>query len=154
MATLRKKVFKKVKPKQLRGQFITGKMLIELAEAYTEALNKGGIPVIETAWEYMQSGELENAFKDSLRLHESLLTKLLNQLPISDDSIITACKQIKSDCLLNFQSKTLGDMKNTKNQNYLKKLKLDFKEKRSICQKKNNDVIKSLSIQLLDQIVN
>ena len=53
-------------------------MLIELAEAYTEALNKGGIPVIETAWEYMQSGELENAFKDSLLLHESLLTKLLN----------------------------------------------------------------------------
>jgi hypothetical protein len=63
---LRRKVFKKVKPKQLRGQFITGKMLIELAEAYTDALNKGGIPVIESAWEYMQSNELENAFKSTL----------------------------------------------------------------------------------------
>ena len=53
MDHLRRKVSKKVKPKQLKGQFITGQMLIELAEAYTESLNKGGIPVIETAWEYM-----------------------------------------------------------------------------------------------------
>jgi hypothetical protein len=75
MDNLRKKVFKKVKPKQLKGQFITGKMLIDLAEAYTESLNQGGIPVIETAWEYMQSSELENAFRDSLMLHEKLLNK-------------------------------------------------------------------------------
>ena len=45
-------------------------MLIELAEAYTEALNKGGIPVIETAWEYMQSNEIENAFKEALAFHQ------------------------------------------------------------------------------------
>lgn len=70
MDNLRRKVFKKVKPKQLKGQFITGHMLIELAEAYTESLNKGGIPVIETAWEYMQSNEIENAFKEALAFHQ------------------------------------------------------------------------------------
>lgn len=53
MEALRRKVFKKVKPKELKGQTISGKQLVELAEAYIEALNKGGIPVIETAWEYM-----------------------------------------------------------------------------------------------------
>jgi len=47
----------------LRGQFISGSQLIELAEIYTDALNKGSIPVIETAWEYVQSGEMEAAFK-------------------------------------------------------------------------------------------
>ena len=36
---LRKKVFKKVKPKQLKHQMITGNSLLELAEVYTEALN-------------------------------------------------------------------------------------------------------------------
>jgi hypothetical protein len=50
MDALRKKVFKKVKPKQLKDMMITGKLLIELAESYTEALNKDGIPVIESAW--------------------------------------------------------------------------------------------------------
>ena len=53
MDFLRKKVFRKVKPKELKGQILTGEMLIQLAESYTEALNKGGIPVIESAWQYM-----------------------------------------------------------------------------------------------------
>lgn len=63
---LRRKIFRKVKPKQINGQFVTGLQLCELAESYTEAINKGGVPVIETAWQYVQSGELDNAFKDSL----------------------------------------------------------------------------------------
>jgi hypothetical protein len=40
--------------------------LVELAEAYIESLNKGGIPVIESAWEYMQSNELEGAFQKAI----------------------------------------------------------------------------------------
>lgn len=50
----------------LRGQLITGAQLVELAESYTEALNKGGIPVIETAWQYLQTAQIEEAFKKSL----------------------------------------------------------------------------------------
>jgi hypothetical protein len=58
-------------------------MLIQLAEAYTEALNKGGIPVIESAWQYMQSTELENAFRDTVRFHTKLVEdRLLKQLPV------------------------------------------------------------------------
>jgi len=59
---LRKKIFRRVRPKMLRGKFLTGPQLVELAEAYTDSLNKGGIPVIESAWEYVQSTELEAAF--------------------------------------------------------------------------------------------
>jgi hypothetical protein len=70
MDALRRKVFKKVKPKQLKGMMITGKMLVELAESYTDALNKGGIPVIESAWEYMQSSELENSFIGAVKFFE------------------------------------------------------------------------------------
>jgi len=46
-------MFKKVRPKQLKNRMITGVSLLELAEVYTDALNKGGIPVIETAWDYI-----------------------------------------------------------------------------------------------------
>ena len=69
MDALRKKAFKKVKPKKLKDMMITGKLLIELAESYTEALNKDGIPVIESAWEYMQSSELENSYTNTLQLY-------------------------------------------------------------------------------------
>ena len=43
-------IFRKVKPKQINGYFVSGVQLCELAESYTEAINKGGVPVIETAW--------------------------------------------------------------------------------------------------------
>jgi ribosomal protein S25 len=32
---LREKIFRKVKPKVLNGKFVTGEMLLELADAYT-----------------------------------------------------------------------------------------------------------------------
>ena len=81
MDHLRRKVFKKVKPKQLKGQFITGHMLIELAEAYTESLNKGGIPVIETAWEYMQSNEIEKYKSWYWGRSERLIPKIIIKQP-------------------------------------------------------------------------
>ena len=60
-------------------------MLIDLAESYTEALNKGGIPVIESAWEYIQSNEIESAYKDTLKFHEDQLSNnLFKRLPLND----------------------------------------------------------------------
>ena len=61
---LRTKVFNKAKPKNLKGKDLSGPMLLELAQAYVDAINGGSIPVIESAWDYMQVSELQNAFKE------------------------------------------------------------------------------------------
>jgi hypothetical protein len=53
MHQLRTKIFKKVRPKQLNGKVITGKMLLELATAYTSSINEGSVPNIEHAWLYV-----------------------------------------------------------------------------------------------------
>lgn len=34
----------------LKGKSVSGPMLIELAESYTEAMNSGRVPTIDTAW--------------------------------------------------------------------------------------------------------
>ena len=44
--TLREKIFRKVKPKLLNGKFVTGSMLIEMADAYTSSINSGKLPNI------------------------------------------------------------------------------------------------------------
>ena len=36
---LREKIFRKVKPKLLNSKFVTGEMLLELADAYTQSIN-------------------------------------------------------------------------------------------------------------------
>jgi len=53
MLSLRSRIFKRVKPKALNGKFITGELFIELCHAYTQAINKGSVPCIESAWTYL-----------------------------------------------------------------------------------------------------
>ena len=50
---LRKKVLNRVKPKTLNGKNLSGGMLCKLAESYVEAINKGAVPNIESAWSYI-----------------------------------------------------------------------------------------------------
>lgn len=53
MNVLRGRIYKRVKPKVLNGRYITGEMFLELCLAYTEAINKGSVPCIESAWTYL-----------------------------------------------------------------------------------------------------
>ena len=62
MEVLRARILKKVKPKCLDGKLISGPMLAELAESYTNAMNEGSVPTISTAWQYVQKTEMEKAF--------------------------------------------------------------------------------------------
>jgi len=101
-------------------------MLVELAEAYTEALNKGGIPVIETAWEYMQSNELENAYKNTIAfVMKTVESQILPQLPMMDKKLTNLLKELKASSLATFKSQTIGDVSNSKNTGYMKKLKAE-----------------------------
>ena len=63
---LRTKIFKKAKPKTLKGQCVSGSMLVELAHSYVAAINGGQVPTIESAWDCVQASELERAYKESL----------------------------------------------------------------------------------------
>ena len=53
VTSLRQKIFKKVKPKTLNNKQLTGEMLLELATAYTQAINEGSVPNIQNAWSYV-----------------------------------------------------------------------------------------------------
>jgi hypothetical protein len=107
-------------------------MLIELAEAYTESLNKGGVPVIETAWEYMQSNEIENAFKEALAFHQKQQeVMIISKLPMTEEKITKLVKETKKEAIKMFHSMTLGDIKNSKNSLYMEKMKKEFQDRKA-----------------------
>lgn len=54
---LRRKVINRVKPKLMHGKKLTGDMLYNLAGSYVDAINKGAVPNIETAWSYICKNE-------------------------------------------------------------------------------------------------
>ena len=73
MTTLRGRIFKRVKPKVLNGRYITGEMLLELCLAYTEAINKGSVPCIDSAWNYLCQNECQRAMHDAIATYENEL---------------------------------------------------------------------------------
>lgn len=46
MQALRKKLFKKVKPKMLAGKLVTPMILLKLCKAYIKTINEGNAPNI------------------------------------------------------------------------------------------------------------
>ena len=54
---LRRKVINKIKPKLLNGKRLNGEMLSNLCLSYVDAINKGAVPNIESAWSYICKNE-------------------------------------------------------------------------------------------------
>ena len=63
MRQIRKRIYKKVKPKMLNGKTLTGPMLIEITKSYLAAINSGGVPNIENAWNYLCKQESYKAMQ-------------------------------------------------------------------------------------------
>lgn len=45
---------------------MTGPMLLQLAKAYIEAINSGGVPNVESAWGYVCRAEGERAVQECI----------------------------------------------------------------------------------------
>lgn len=41
-------------------------MLVELADSYTQAMNQGSVPTIDSAWRYVQKSQINQAFTQSI----------------------------------------------------------------------------------------
>jgi hypothetical protein len=76
---LREKIFRKVKPKMMNGKQITGKMLLDLADAYTQAINSGSVPNIQTAWSYICQNECHRAIENSLNHYKQAMRSVIEE---------------------------------------------------------------------------
>jgi len=48
---------------------MTGEMLLELAVAYTSAINEGSVPNIQNAWSYVCQNECNRAIEESIECY-------------------------------------------------------------------------------------
>lgn len=61
LSELTKVIFHKAQPKRMNNSIITGPMLAALTEAYVDAINKGAVPTIATAWQGVAEAESRRA---------------------------------------------------------------------------------------------
>ena len=64
---LRMKIKKKLRVKIVNGKKVNGPMLADLCASYTDAINSGQVPSIESAWSYMCKSQCETALCDTDR---------------------------------------------------------------------------------------
>ena len=110
LGVLRSRISKKVKPKHFSGRentLISGPMLVEMANAYCDALNQGSIPTIESAWDYVWQEEVTKGVKQALESDEvwdyiEWLCK--SSKPLTDAQIEHEREQVLATAMRMFES--------------------------------------------------
>ena len=92
MRSVRRKVLRKVKPKQMNNKPLTGPMLLEITKAYITAINSGGVPNIEAAWTYLCRQESQRALDESVVFVEKQITDRYKDKPLESSEL----KQFKA----------------------------------------------------------
>ena len=83
---LRRKVINRIKPKTINGRKLNGEMLYNLAASYSEAINKGAVPSIESSWSYICKNECLKAVQDAYDIFEkAMFTAFGKECPCDEE---------------------------------------------------------------------
>lgn len=78
LKTLKEKIFLKCTPKQLNGVNLNSRMFCNMMRSFVEAINKGAIPNISSAWDFILENECISAHNDALELYNQSLKQYLS----------------------------------------------------------------------------
>ena len=114
MMSLRQRIFKRVKPKVLNGKFITGELFMELCQSYTQAINKGSIPCIESAWTYLCQNECQRAIQESLahydkEMRQKIFLNLKQTDCVNQNQLKEHHRKVRDESISLFKEKAVGE---------------------------------------------
>jgi|DEB0MinimDraft_12_1074336.scaffolds.fasta_scaffold25330_3 hypothetical protein len=110
MQQLRNKVFKRVKPKQMNGRLLSGRMFLELCQAYTASINTGSVPSIEGAWTSLCKNENLRAIKQAISGYERLMeAACFSDGVIEYSELKVANKRVTAEVIAGFRTNAFGD---------------------------------------------
>lgn len=141
--SLRSKVMKRIKPKTiLNGRKLNGEMFVGLVNSYVEAINKGAVPNIESAWNYISKNECQKAMQAAYdQFAEDFYEEYYDNKPMFEHELIEIFKKHKVNAVKTFQQNSVGDVSSdfmndlkSKMQNKLSQVKAENeKETRMAC---------------------
>ena len=105
----RSNIFRKVKPKQVKGKSVNGEMLLSLAEAYVEAINTGNLPNIESAWSYVCKAESQKAVEEGTQNYAEFMKKSAVSFPMEPEELKTLHEQAIVEAMRSFKDKMMSE---------------------------------------------
>lgn len=117
-----------VRPKTMQGQFLSGRMLVNLTSAYVDAMNHNAVPSIGQAWTDVSKVECKDAFDSSLAKFDAEMLRRApkNELPLDVDVLTEIFDTERSSALEEFDVKAVGPSAKA----YRHKLKLSIESRR------------------------
>ena len=108
---LRRKVINRIKPKMMHDRKLNGEMLYNLALSYVEAINRGAVPNIESAWSYICKNECQKAQYEAQGKFEKSLTENFElRCPLFDDELREIYKDARKLALEEFSKVAVGEV--------------------------------------------
>jgi RNase P protein component len=107
---LRKKMLTGISPKCMNGRPLTGEMLATLIETYVNAMNKGAVPSIESAWSYICKTECARALQDAQEVYEKVVMNSVSaKFPMHEEELRLLHQEAKKQAFEVFKGKAVGD---------------------------------------------
>jgi len=132
--SLRKRVLQKIKPKVMHDRKLNGEMLYNLALTYVDSINKGAVPNIESAWNYICKNECQKAQQDAYsKFERSLHESFEEKAPLFEDDLQSLYKHSRALALDEFSKVAVGEVQ----KHYLFELKERIRHKFSLIKQEN-----------------
>jgi hypothetical protein len=111
VSDLKEQVFGQLAPKKINKIPCNGAMFVELAKAYVEAINGGGVPTISTAWEAVTIQECRAAMSSALDSYKGEMEDKAGaeQLPMDEAQLVGLHTEALKTAIAVFDGRAVGD---------------------------------------------
>ncbi len=125
---------------------LNGEMLFNLALSYVDAINKGAVPNIDSAWSYICKNEcLKAQYEAQQRFEKHLQAEFELRSPLFDEELREVYKEARKVAIEEFNKISVGDV----SKQYMVELKDRMKQKFKQV-KVENEKLSEVSILLLN----
>lgn len=116
--SLRNRVLNETAPKTIYGHNVTGAMLAQLCRFYTQAMNEGGVPVIEDAWKSICEAQARRAHDHAMKVWDDQIGESENSKhpPKPPFSIMENIRAAHDEAIRVFSGYQLSDERTTDNE--------------------------------------
>lgn len=148
---LRRKVLNRIKPKLMHNKKLSGDMLYNLAGSYVDAINRGAVTNIETAWSYICKSQCHRAQQDAYEKFErNLLEGFELRAPVFEEELAELYREAKRSSLDDFNRTAVGEV----SKQFLVELKDKMKHKFKLIRTENEKIAEVSAILIRDPLLN
>eukprot|EP00762_Andalucia_godoyi_P004574 ANDGO_05088.mRNA.1 GBP4 protein len=108
LVELKERIFNRTECKQIDGHMLTGRMLLELTKEYVDAINKGSVPTISSAWDSVVTMENQKALQTAVEYYTRQMEKISQDIQ-DTASLLQHHREAETECFNVLRKHAVGN---------------------------------------------